>query len=194
MRSSKKPDVKAPRCRKNVVTTISTEMFNEFKVKYPKYKDLTFAEFRNVIKHHSEKIYETVIHTRDGVKLPENLGILVGSSCRKVGSDSPYKSYSTANGEKLEANLKTDGLLGKIFYTNYTEKGILKDRVLWSFTPIRQFKRSFSANFENNWMNYILVTKGDNVSKMFAKLSRPENDYSHLKPVFDMTDYNEFEI
>ena len=34
MRSSKKPDVKAPRCRKNVVTTISTEMFNEFKVKY----------------------------------------------------------------------------------------------------------------------------------------------------------------
>ncbi len=194
MRSSKKPDVKAPRCRKNVVTTISAEMFNEFKVKYPKYKDLTFAEFRNVIKHHSEKIYETVIHTRDGVKLPENLGILVGSSCRKVGSDSPYKSYSTANGEKLEANLKTDGLLGKIFYTNYTEKGILKDRVLWSFTPIRQFKRSFSANFENNWMNYILVTKGDNVSKMFAKLSRPENDYSHLKPVFDMTDYNEFEI
>jgi hypothetical protein len=194
MGSSKKPDVKAPRCRKNVVTTISAEMFNEFKVKYPKYKDLTFAEFRNVIKHHSEKIYETVIHTRDGVKLPENLGILVGSSCRKVGSDSPYKSYSTANGEKLEANLKTDGLLGKIFYTNYTEKGILKDRVLWSFTPIRQFKRSFSANFENNWMNYILVTKGDNVSKMFAKLSRPENDYSHLKPVFDMTDYNEFEI
>jgi len=151
MRSSKKPDVKAPRCRKNVVTTISAEMFNEFKVKYPKYKDLTFAEFRNVIKHHSEKIYETVIHTRDGVKLPENLGILVGSSCRKVGSDSPYKSYSTANGEKLEANLKTDGLLGKIFYTNYTEKGILKDRVLWSFTPIRQFKRSFSANFEKNW-------------------------------------------
>jgi hypothetical protein len=169
-------------------------MFNEFKVKYPKYKDLTFAQFRNVIKHHSEKIYETVIHTRDGIKLPENLGILVGSSCRKVGSDSPYKSYSTANGEKLEANLKTDGLLGKIFYTNYTEKGILKDRVLWSFTPIRKFKRSFSANFENNWMNYILVTKGDNVSKMFAKLSRPENDYSHLKPVFDMTDYNEFEI
>ena len=194
MSTNKKPDVKAPRCRKNVVTTINGEMFKEFKEKYPKYKDLDYADFKDVINHHSEQIWQTVINTRDGVKLPENLGILVGASCRKRTA-AVYKSYSTTYGEKREVNLNTDGYLGKIFYTNYTEKGILKDRTLWGFVPIRQFKRAFSANYENNWSKYLMLTPADNISKLFAKVFKYEYDRMPVaEDVFDYDTYNEFEF
>jgi len=194
MSTNKKPDVKGPRCRKTVLTTINGEMFKEFKEKYPKYKDLDYADFKSVINHHSEQIWQTVINTRDGVKLPENLGILVGASCKKRNAGI-YKSYSTAGGEKKEVNLNTDGYLGKIFYTNYTEKGILKDRTLWGFVPIRQFKRSFSANYKNNWAKYLMLTPADNISKLFAKVFRYEYDKMPIvEEVFDYDTYNEFEF
>ena len=194
MSTTKKPDVKAPRCRKNVLTTINMEMFKEFKEKYPKYKNLSYNDFKSVIKHHSGEIWQTVINTRDGVKLPENLGILVGASCTKR-TTTAYKSYSTTYGEKNQLNLNTDGYLGKIFYTNYTEKGVLKDRTLWGFTPIRQFKRTFSANYENNWSKYLLLTPADNISKLFAKVFRYEYEKKpEVKDVFDFDTYNEFEF
>ncbi len=190
---TKKPDVKAPRCRKKVITTINQEIFKEFKDKYPKYGSLDYDVFREIIEHHSGEIWKTVINTRDGVKLPENLGVLVGASCTKRGG-AFYKSYSTEGGEKKQLNLNTDGYLGKIFYTNYTEKGILKDRVLWSFAPIRQFKRSFSANYENNWFKYLAITPADNISKLFAKMFKVRVEFSKPEEEFDIASYNEFEF
>ena len=193
MSNNQRPDIKGPRFRKNVITTLNIDMFTEFINKFPKYKDLEYKEFKEIIMHHSEEIWKTVITTRDGIKLPEHLGMLFGATCINDGNNyKTYYSYHNDDGAVARKNWESDGALAKIFYTNYTQKGTMKDYSMWGFTPIRQFKRTFSAEFKNNWKTYVTIGRRDNVSALISNRTKPFV-FSELKEQ-DISTYNEFEF
>ena len=50
MREFNKPNVKASRYRPEVYSLLNKKFFDKFKNKYPKYKDMTNLELRNIIK------------------------------------------------------------------------------------------------------------------------------------------------
>ena len=74
MREFRKPDLNAPRYRPKVYNVLSQDLLTQFKEKYPKYKDLSYQVFKDVIKKANEVLWNTVIENRDGVELPESLG------------------------------------------------------------------------------------------------------------------------
>ena len=66
-------------------------------------------------------------------------------------------------------NWETDGNIGKIFYTNYSTKYRFKNRELWQFTAVRQFKRSVAKTYPKQWSKYIVMESKQRVADIYKK-------------------------
>ena len=85
---------------------------------------------------------------RDGVELPDSLGYLFIGTCPPAKGVNTDYSLSKEYGKVLQnKNWETDGNIGKIFYTNYSTKYRFKNRELWQFTAVRNFKRSVAKKY-----------------------------------------------
>jgi hypothetical protein len=193
MKEFKKPDLKAPRYRPEVHTVLNKEFFESFKKKYPKYKDLDNKDLRKIIKYFNNTIYQTVINTRDGVQLPEQIGWLFIGTCQSPKKENidfaKSKKYGVAVSNK---NWETDGKLAKIFFTSYALKHKMRNREFWSFIACREFKRSVAKVYPENWNMYIAVeptlrVKLNNTKNYLAN-SAKYNEREGLKH------YNEFDL
>ena len=76
MKEFKKPDLNAPRFRPEVYNVLNKEFIEKFKEKYPRYKDLDNKKIKDVIKTFNRTLYNTVVNTRDGIQLPDQIGWL----------------------------------------------------------------------------------------------------------------------
>jgi len=193
MKEFKKPDLKAPRYRPEVHTVLNKEFFESFKKKHPKYKDLDNKDLRKIIKYFNNTIYQTVINTRDGVQLPEQIGWLFIGTCQSPKKENidfaKSKKYGVAVSNK---NWETDGKLAKIFFTSYALKHKMRNREFWSFIACREFKRSVAKVYPENWNMYIAVeptlrVKLNNTKNYLAN-SAKYNEREGLKH------YNEFDL
>jgi hypothetical protein len=110
MKEFKSPDLKAPRYRPKVYTIMNKKFFESFKKKYPKYKNMDDKELRKIIKYFNNTFYQTVIDTRDGVQLPEQIGWIFIGTCqspKKHNTDfAKSKKYGVSVTNK---NWETDG-------------------------------------------------------------------------------------
>ena len=123
MREFNKPNVKASRYRPEVVTILNKEFFENFKKTHPKYKDLDVKLLRKIIKRFNQIVYQTVIDTRDGIELPEQLGWIFIGTCQRSKKDNIDYAKSKKYGVRVtNNNWETDGKLAKIFFTNYFRK------------------------------------------------------------------------
>ena len=66
-------------------------------------------------------------------------------------------------------NLDTDGKLAKIFYTNLSTKYRFKNRELWQFKAVRQFKRTVAEVYPKQWNKYIVMENRTRVAEMYKK-------------------------
>ena len=193
MREFKKPDVTAPRFRPVVYNILNKEFFNEFKERYPKYKNLTETEIRKIIKSFNILVYQNVIEKRNGIQLPEQVGWLFIGSCQKSKKQNINFAKSLKYGVTVtNNNFETDEKLAKIFFTNFAQKYKMKNREYWSFVACRDFKRSVAKNYCDNWNMYIVVdsTKKLNTAyskEFFKNKIKNENEKS-------LINYNEFDI
>jgi hypothetical protein len=80
-RNFRKPDLAAPRFRAKALNVLNKELWKEFKEKHPKYKDLTYMDFKKIIKLSNQNLWEKIISYRDGVQLPESLGFIFIGTC-----------------------------------------------------------------------------------------------------------------
>ena len=64
-------------------------------------------------------------------------------------------------------NLDTDGKLAKIFYTNLSTKYRFKNRELWQFKAVRQFKRAVAKTYPEQWPKYIVMESKKRVAHMY---------------------------
>lgn len=193
MREFNKPNVKASRYRPEVYSLLNKKFFDKFKNKYPKYKDMTNLELRNIIKKFHEHVYNTVIEKRDGIQLPEQIGWLFIGACES--SKKRNVDYAKSNKYGVEVsynNWNTDGRLAKIFFTSNAPKHKMKNREFWRFVGCRNFKRSVAKAFSENWNNYMVIDSSVqlrlNYQKTFLK------DLTIREQQNDLKSYNEFDI
>lgn len=193
VREFKKPDVTAPRFRPKAHHVLNKEFFADFKSKYPKYEDVPNEELRKIVLTYNTLFWETVIDKRDGVQLPEDLGLIFIGTCPATkkknidfGKSSKYGYIVTNN------NWDTDGKVGKIFYSNYANKYKFINRECWGFTSSRTFSRTVAKIYPEQWPMYIAIDPYKKIRKIYQgtkmKVIRDKNNQKGLET------YNELEI
>ena len=193
MKEFKSPDLTAPRYRPEVHTIMNREFFESFKKKHPKYKDLDNVELRKIVKYFNNTLYQTVIDTRDGVQLPEQIGWLFIGTCQSPKKQNidfvKSKKYGVAVSNK---NWETDGKLAKIFFTSYALKHKMKNREFWGFVACREFKRAVAKAYPENWNMYLVVEPTRkiklNSTRNYLASSAKKQETEGLKH------YNEFDL
>jgi hypothetical protein len=189
----KKPDVKAPRHKPKATRLINKEFMTKFMAKHPQYKGLSETDFRRIISSFNTKIYEKVIEERDGIELPSQLGFLFIGSCKVIGKRNYSYGKSTSYETSIRnTNLATDGLSGKIFYSNYPSKYRFAYRALWAFKAYRDFSRSVHKTYPEKYTIYREVENTRKISQMFDNLKRKE--YGEIKDAKNIGSYNDFEL
>jgi hypothetical protein len=170
MYSFNKPDLNAPRFRPESYHVLNVDLYKQFIQVNPKYAELEYSVFKQIINAINGKIWETAIEYREGIELPEQLGYLfIGSCQRKVNTNADHKR-SIQYGKLIQnRNWESDEYVAKIFYTNFETKLRFKNHELWGFTGVRQFKRSVACNYPKEYKKYMVVDNTTQVSKMFRK-------------------------
>ena len=180
----KKPDLKGPRYREKKLGLLNTKIINEFKEKYPAYKNIDNEKLKSIIKLYNKKLWQGVIKYRDGVELPDSLGYLFIGTCKPSSNVNTDYALSKEYGKVLQnKNWETDGNIGKIFYTNCSTKYRFKNRELWNFTAIRDFKRAVAKEYPKNWQKYVFMKNKYKVAHLYSKNVDPA----------ELSVYNEFE-
>jgi hypothetical protein len=191
----RKPDLKAPRCRQQIHTVLNNKFIEEFTTKHPKYKDLKMSDIRKILNTFHGKLWDHALHNRDGVELPDSLGFVFIGTCF-----SP-KKYNTDFGGSIKnevtlrhRNFESDNFLAKIFYTNYANKYKFKNRELWNFSAIRDFKRGVAKVYPEKWKMYLQVESGKHITK-YLKNARKNEWFKNTSENFVVDPlYNEFDI
>jgi hypothetical protein len=139
------------------------------------------------------KIWETVINTRDGIELPEQLGyIFIGSCPRKKSDNIDYKK-SQYHGVKIQTqNWESDQYVAKIFYTNYETKYRFKHHELWGFKGVRDFTRMVGQTYPTEWKKYLMVENTLKISRLFRKEKFKE--FRKNETIDLLEDYDEFNM
>ncbi len=188
-----KPDVTAPRYRETVHQVTTDKFFKAFKEKYPKYEDIKDSELKKVIKAFNILFWETVVDTRDGVQLPEELGYVFVGTCQTskktnidFGKSNKYGFLVTNN------NWDTDGKLAKIFYTNDANKYKFVNRECWAFQGCRNFKRTVAKTYPENWNMYTEVTPTLKIKLAYSKALY--KNYKAEETTKALKTYNEFDL
>jgi|TARA_R110001592_G_scaffold54388_6_gene166408 hypothetical protein len=166
----KKPNLNAPRYREKVLGLLNVELINEFKEKHPIYSQIDNDKLKKIIKLFNERIWKEVIENRDGVELPDSLGYIFIGTCPAAKSVNIDYALSKKYGKVLQnKNWETDGKIAKIFYTNYSTKYRFKNRELWQFTAVRQFKKAVAKSYPKKWSKYIRMENKKRVADMYKK-------------------------
>lgn len=193
MKEFKKPDLTAPRFRPEVYNVLNEEFFDSFRKKYPKYAKYNNTILRKIAKSFNQHVYKTVVDTRDGVQLPEQIGWLFIGTCQQSKKYNVDFGKSNTYGMKVSNNnFATDGKLAKIFYSNYAPKHKIKNREFWNFVACREFKRHVAKTYAENWNIYVVVENLKQVRLTYNK------EMFKDKKVKDRTEalktYNEFDL
>jgi hypothetical protein len=170
LRDFNRPDLKAPRFRRGVLQVLNRQFCRKVRKAYKDLKELSDADIKKIISVYGDIVQEQVIAQRDGVELPEQLGYLfIGSTPPTRKGNIDYKRSIELGKEVRHRNWETDEMTGKIFYTNYGAKYRFKNRDVWRFEPVRQFKRAVAAHYPSLYQQYIKVDSRVRVSWMFKK-------------------------
>ena len=164
----KAPDLNKPRYREKTLSLLNVDLINDFKEKYPIYRNIDNTKLKNIIKLYNEKLWKEVINNRNGVELPDSLGYLFIGTCPSSKSVNTNYALSKQYGKVLQnKNWETDGKIAKIFYTNYSTKYRFKNRELWRFVACRDFKRTVAKEYPINWTKYVVMKNKYRVAHLY---------------------------
>lgn len=164
----RKPDLHAPRYRPKKLNVLNQAFCEKFHRENPKYRHLTNDQIKNIVTTLNGKIYQTVIDTRDGVELPEQLGYIFIGTCPRKKSDNPDMVKSTHYGRIIQnQNWESDQYVAKIFYTNFETKYRFAFHEMWGFQAVRDFKRSVAKTYPTEWKKYVMIDNLQKVSNLF---------------------------
>ncbi len=193
MKGFRAPDLNAPRFRRKNEYILKKSLFDAFIEKHPKYKDMDYNEFKNIITTYNGIIWESAISSRSGAELPEGLGYIFIGVCQKTRKTNPDYKKSIEYGQIVNhRNADSDNYLAKIFYTNYDFKYRFKDRDLWKFKGVKQFKQGIAQTFKDNYFKYIFVENNKKISSTYLKQIR--KDYFDKVNEDELRNYNPLEL
>lgn len=188
----KKPDLNAPRYRPKKLNLTNINVYNKFIEKNPHLETICVEKFKEIINVFNGKIWETVVNTRDGVELPEQLGYIFIGSCPRKKSNVDFKKSEHYGVTLQNQNWESDQYVAKIFYTNYEGKYKFRNHELWSFVALRDFKRKVGQTYPTEWKKYLMVDNMVKVSRIFRKQSYIQYKIKETKSLLD--EYDEFNL
>jgi hypothetical protein len=189
-----KPDLNAPRYRPTKLNLSNSDFFERFIQENPRHTTLSCSDFKEVIKKFNGKIWEKVIENRDGVELPEQLGYLfIGTCPRKTrGKSIDYKKSGELGQTVENRNWESDDYMAKIFYTNFETKYRFRNHDMWSFTGVRDFKRTVAHTYPQEWKKYVMVDNYQKISRLFR--SHRYNEFKKNETTMLLEFYDEFNL
>lgn len=189
----KSPDRKAPRCRETYKTLLNSDLLKAFKKKYPEYTELSLQDFKEIIMAFNHNIAEGVIENRNGVELPEGLGFIFMGTCQPAKKKNiDYKKSIEFGVEVIYRNWDSDNHLLKIFYTNYSSRYPFKNKEVWVFKAVRQFRVAASHAYRDNWAKYIKVDPDKKVTALFKQNLKKQ--YGKTLKLIIPEEYDEFKM
>jgi hypothetical protein len=193
VKTYKRPDLNAPRYRSKKLNFTNLEFYDRFIKENPKYDSVTMDKFKEVITVFNGKLWETAVKERDGIELPEQLGnLFIGSCPRKKRHNTNYKLSNELGSLVQCQNWESDNYVAKILYTNYETKYRFKNNEMWSFTGIRDFKRTVAKTYPENWKKYILLDNMIKVSRVFRKQKVQDSIKNETEVLLNQ--YDEFNL
>ncbi len=188
-----KPDLNAPRFRKMASGTLNTDFIKMLKEKVPSSANLSNQQIKSIITKFNENMWRSVIDKRDGVELPEQIGHLFIGTCpppKKKNID--FKASEEYLQTVQHRNYESDQFLAKIFFTTFGSKYRFKNHELWAFDATRDFSRTVSATYPQNWKKYLQVDPKVKISNIYKsdsyKLDKKDEEQELIKY------YNEFDL
>lgn len=193
MKPFRKPDLNAPRFRPKKLNILTKELYEEFIVRHPKYKNIPYEVYKEIIYKFNGKIWDQVIENRDGVELPEQLGYVFIGTCPRKISDNPDYFKSKEYGVKVQnQNWESDQYVAKIFYTNFEVKYRFRFHHMWGFSAVRDFRRSVSDAYPKNWKKYPVIDNFQKISRLLRKVHKLDIIAADTEQ--QLLDYDEFDL
>lgn len=172
----KKPDRKGPRFRTHRVYALKVSMFDEFIKKYPEYKNMTYKDFEKIILTFNEYFCQGFMNNRDGMELPQGLGFVFIGACPAAAKQNIDYTESAKHGMVItHKNWDSDGMLMKIFYTNWSSKYPFKNKQVWTFKANKRLRTRCSIAFKANYAKYVVVDNTKKVSGMILQATKKES-------------------
>lgn len=172
MREVIKLNRKGPRHRAKRYNMASLENITAI-AKHPDCLVKDVKKVKEVIMAIHNSIRDTIVNTRDGIELPEQLGYMFLGTCQpKVRKNVDFSTTDHYLKVIQHRNWESDNYLAKIFYTNYETKYKFKYNDLWGFKAARQFTKLVGQEYPKNWKMYIQVDHT-------LKIARLYRDYLH---------------
>lgn len=189
----KAPDLNAPRFRYKFAQTLSLTFIKSFKLKYPQYAQYKDQDLISALKEHNRLITEHTIESRDGVELHAGMGtVFISTVPTKKSRPIAYKKSIELGMKVYHKNWDTDNKMAKIHYVNFNTKYKFALNHLWTFTPVRQYKRRVSVEYPKQWRKYILMDNTISLWDIFNK--REYKDKARSRQKEDLQTYSEFDI
>lgn len=193
MKEFKQPDLSAPRFRPRKLNILTKEIHKDFIARYPKYKNVPYEVYKEIVTEFNGKIWEEVIENREGVELPEQLGyVFIGTCPRKVSENVDYYK-SKMYGKKIQhQNWESDQYTAKIFYTNFEVKYRFRFHHMWGFSAVRDFKRTVGMTYPENWKKYPVIDNFQKISRLLRKVHKLDTIATDTEQ--QLLDYDEFDL
>lgn len=149
----------------------SEEFYNILTTTYPYLKKYTPRQIKDYIKKCNEFAGEKAVTTREGIRLPENLGDLLGGVFLfKATARQKRMSVDFNASEKLgkvvrHLNLHSDGRKGKIVYS-VSKPGVRNSPFrYWKLDAARNIKKKFSEGMKKDWTMYYVMSSAKFVKR-----------------------------
>lgn len=194
MKEAKKPDLNAPRFRRNLEGTLNNNFLKELYENVPSAKHLSKKEIKKIIVTFNKNIWLKVIDERDGVELPESIGHIFLGTCppKKRTKNVDFKMSADYQKVIQHRNWESDKHLAKIFYTTFGTKYRFKFHDLWAFNGTRNFTRKVGETYPTNWKRYIEIPPILKISNLYKNNVESFKKQEETKALLES--YNEFEI
>lgn len=184
---------KLPRYRIPHVNILESAYFRKMKEDMPEIANLSDKEIRKIIATFNSEAWNTVIETRDGVELPEQLGhIFIGTCPQSKNVNVNYPATKQYMKIVQHRNWESDNYMAKIFFSTFGSKYRYKNHELWGFEPCRKFKRTVGKTYPEKWKMYLEIDPLKKIRNIY------QNQMYHITKEEEgnklLENYNEFEL
>jgi hypothetical protein len=173
-----KADPKAPRFTKpayNILSDKESDFHKNLKKQHCELKKYRRDVINKCIVLFNQRIAQEVIDNRNGIRLPDGLGIIVAGVCG-ISKETASKNINWHELQKTGVavsfqNRETDAQIIKVKYSNVLDKHMFDNRHMWCFDADRPFTRALSAEFRkpDGWKKYIKFTTRQHIGHLFRK-------------------------
>lgn len=183
--------IQCPRYLYDISVCRNKDFYGELVHKNPNLKNYTTSQLRSHIKGMNKMIGEAVVENREGVSLPEYMGIIIVATYGKRTKAVDWKSTKELGKVVHHTNTHSSELGGWMFYVRSTNRYNFINSQMWVFEPSWDMRDKIAKAYRENWNKFIRLANFKYVENF---IKNPKlYDYLRRKEEKELSKYDEFE-